>query len=445
MYLAPQHFQAQRHHFESSLVHTVDALFPFSYGWTRVTLDTDALAGGMLVLVHARGILPDGTAISSPDVDPAPKPTSLADHFMPTRDSHVVHLALRAWRSDAANVASNGEAELNGHDMRFVETAAEVRDETTGQDAAEVHFATKNARLVLDDEIGPDDVTLPIARVRRDQAGRFVVDPDYIPPCLQIGASERLLTIINGIVSMLRAKGEALAASLGPVSSGGPSAAYVGNEVATRWLLHAVRSAEPALRHVLDVRRVHPEHAWIELSRLAGALCTFSLTTQARDLPVYTHDDLGACFNAIAQHLREHLDVIIAAQAVVVPFTRASNLLQVARITDPRCFDQGARWFLGVRSGLMPYADLVARAPQLLKVCSAMWVLELVRRAFPGLTIEHIPSPPPGLAPRRDLAYFEILMVDACARTTRETRELGVYVPDALADATFELAILVPS
>ena len=35
MFLAPQHFQAQRRHFEESLGHTIDALFPFAYAPKR--------------------------------------------------------------------------------------------------------------------------------------------------------------------------------------------------------------------------------------------------------------------------------------------------------------------------------------------------------------------------------------------------------------------------
>jgi type VI secretion system protein ImpJ len=457
MFLAPQHFQAQRHHFEGSLAHTLDALFPFAYGWTRVALNADALAGGTLALEHARGILPDGTPVSVPDLDPAPPPAPLADRFSPTRDSHLVLFALPAWRPDVANVSSSEQtasASSNGADTRFVITAADVRDETNGQDATTVQFALKNARLLLDSELSQTDVSLPVARVRRDGAGQFVIDAEYVPPCLQVGASERLLSILRSTLTILSAKGEALAGSLGSsvtTTNGGGAganraadgAAYVGNELATRWLLHAIRSAEPPLRHVLETRRVHPEHLWLELSRLAGALCTFSLSTAARDLPVYTHDDLGGCFAALARHLRAHLDTVITTQALVVPLVATSDVLRVGNVADPRCYEPGARWFLGVRSP-MPAGEVIVSAPQLLKICASRFVLELVRRAYPGLAMEHVPVPPAALAPRRDLTYFEITMVGPCAQSIRDQRDLAVYVPDAIKDATLELAVLVP-
>ena len=458
MFLAPQHFQAQRRHFEESLGHTIDALFPFGYGVTSAALDADALGGGMLALSHARGIFPDGTAVAVPEADMAPPVASLADRFSPTRDSYVVLLTLPAWRSESANVApGNGvdggllshpdglRLDANGIEQaRFVETVATVRDETSGEDAVEIHFASKQLRLCLDDEIPPGAATLPIARIRRDGSGRFVVDPDYIPPALQIGASERLLEVLRTMIEMLEAKGASLSSSLGSGLGlpGATPAAYIGNELATRWLLHAVRSAEAPLRHHLATRRAHPERLWSELSRLAGALCTFSLTTQARDLPAYTHDDLGACFGALERHLRTHLDVVVAAKAVVIALTRGDDTLYGAAVTDPRCFDRAARWFLGVRCSLSQ-RDTIVGVPQLAKVCARKFVLELARRAVPGFVLEHVPAPPAGVAPRAELAYFEIRRDGPCDKALDAARELGVYLPDTFGEAHVELAVLV--
>jgi type VI secretion system protein ImpJ len=458
MFLAPQHFQAQRRHFEESLGHTIDALFPFGYGVTSAALDADALGGGMLALSHARGIFPDGTAVAVPEADIAPPVASLADRFSPTRDSYVVLLTLPAWRSESANVApGNGvdggllshpdglRLDANGIEQaRFVETVATVRDETSGEDAVEIHFASKQLRLCLDDEIPPGAATLPIARIRRDGSGRFVVDPDYIPPALQIGASERLLEVLRTMIEMLEAKGASLSSSLGSGLGlpGATPAAYIGNELATRWLLHAVRSAEAPLRHHLATRRAHPERLWSELSRLAGALCTFSLTTQARDLPAYTHDDLGACFGALERHLRTHLDVVVAAKAVVIALTRGDDTLYGAAVTDPRCFDRAARWFLGVRCNLSQ-RDTIVGVPQLAKVCARKFVLELARRAVPGFVLEHVPAPPAGVAPRAELAYFEIRRDGPCDKALDAARELGVYLPDTFGEAHVELAVLV--
>ena len=478
MYLAPHHFQAQRRHAEDEAARLLDALFPFAWGVSAVGLDEEALGNGTLALAHVRGLLPDGTPVHVPDADAAPPPLALAEHFSPTRDAHTVLLVLPPWRRDLANV-EGGEADgwdspASAHDAngagngstpyasapygdaldaaggpRFVAVTRPVVDETSGRDSAPVRFAAKRLRLVFDDQVPDGTVALPLARLRRDGSGRFVVDQDYVPPCLTYAASERLVHLLAGLIGMLEAKGAALATTLAPALAGGTGgpgqrSAYVGNELATRWLLHAVRSAEAPLRHLAAVRYAHPERLYAELARLAGALCTFSLTTRAADLPLYRHDDLTGCFGAMEQHLRTHLDVVVAASAVVIPLARVSDVLHTAAVADPRCLEPGARWFLGVRSSL-PAAEVAARVPALLKACAARYVLELVRRAYPGMTLDHVPAPPSGLAPRPGTTYFEIARAGPCAQGLLDTRDFGVYVPDGLPDAALELAVLVPS
>ena len=72
-------------------------------------------------------------------------------------------------------------------------------------------------------------------------------------------------------------------------------------------------------------------------------------------------------------------------------------------------------------------------------------MLELVRRAYPGLGVQHVPAPPAGLAPRPGVTYFELTLAGPCSQGLQDTREFGVYVPDGLPDARLELAVLVPS
>lgn len=440
MALAPQHFQAQRRWLEDETRRAIDDVIPFAWGVAGLELDKDALRGGTLSLLHARGRFPDGTPLQAPDPDPLPAPSALASRFSPTRDSHLVHLALAPWHDDAPNVAATTAVPLAA--MRFRRDERSIVDETTGADALAVTVATKHLRLLLDDELAPGDITLPLARIRRDAGGQFVLDRDYIPPCVQYGASPRLMAMVRNTVGLLAAKSAALAAAIAGTDA--PAAqAYVGNEVAIRWLLHAIRSAEAPLRHLMSNRTAHPERLWIELSRLAGALCTFSLTVQARDLPMYEHHNLEGCFAALDYHLRAHLDAVVSARAVVVRLTQTAPSLQSATITDARCFEPTAQWFIGVRTALGPLLT-TTHFPQHAKVCAAKFVLELVRRAYAGLALESVPTPPTGIAPRAEMSYFSITLDGPCAQTLTQSREIGVYVPDSLPDAVIDVAVLVP-
>lgn len=448
MHLTPQHFQAQRRYQEDQTARTFDVLFPFAYGLSAIVMDAEALRNGALAIIHARGVLPDGTVIHTPDADAIPTPLALAERFSPTSDMHVVSLALPKWRGTEANVfdpGSPGGHSLGAMETRYRAVDALIVDEATGADPQSVRFAARNLYFALDHEVGDDVIALPIARVRRDGRGQFQLDFDYVPPTLQLDASDRLMDLTRRIVTMLEVKGSALAATLSQAPSGavGGAAAYVGNELATRWLLHAVRSADAPLRHLLLTRRAHPERLYLELSRLAGALCTFSAGTQLRTLPLYDHDDLTTCFTVLEQHIRAQLDVVISARAIVIPLQHTADVMHSAFVTDPRCYEPGARWFLAIRAEL-GRADLIDRVQRLTKVCARMYVLELVNRAWNGLPTEHVPSPPTGIAPKPDLTYFELTMSGGCATSLAKSREIGVYVPQALPGAYVELAVLIP-
>jgi type VI secretion system protein ImpJ len=274
--------------------------------------------------------------------------------------------------------------------------------------------------------------------VRRDGTGRFIYDPEYVPPCLQIGASEHLMDLLRRLIEMLDAKSDATARAR-RVDHKSPGE-YVGHEVASFWLLHAIHSSLAPLRHHLLVRRSRPEQLYLELARLAGALCTFGLDSHPRTLPLYDHEELGDCFNALDQHIRAHLEIVMPTRYVSVPLRRETGYFHRGVVADKRCFGR-SRWIFGIRSSAGD-AEVITRVPQLVKICSWRYLPELVRRAIPGLALEHLPAPPAAISPRADSHYFSISKSGPCWNTLTQTPEVGIYIPDA-AFPEAELQLLV--
>jgi type VI secretion system protein ImpJ len=279
-------------------------------------------------------------------------------------------------------------------------------------------------------------ITLPIARVRRDGAGHFVYDTEYIPPTLHIGASPRLMSLMHRLVEILDAKADTLGRG-----RRGSSDEFAQREVASFWLLHAIHASAPTLRHYVQARHIHPERLYVELSRLAGTLCTFSLDAHPRSLPPYDHDHPEACFSALDTHIRSNLDVVAPTRRSAIPLTAKGQWLYACAIQDPRSFGP-SRWIIGVRSSL-PAHDLAVRFPTIAKMCSGKFVLELVKRAFPGLTLTHVPYPPATISPRSDTQYFDVERSGGCWDTIVSTHEVGVYAPDSLPNVELELSIIV--
>jgi type VI secretion system protein ImpJ len=435
MHLSQHHFQMQSRYFEDAINFALSHLFFAPYGLAAVALDNEALRNGVVSMVHARGIMPDGTPFGIPADDPPPAPLDIRERFSPTRDSHLVLLALPAHQRDGANCALNGAA--GSGRTRLIAEERVVRDDITGRDEAHISIGRRNFTLALDDADTAGLITVPLARVKRDGRGGFVYDHEYIPPCLQIGASERLQQLLQRLVDILEARSDAL----GGARAGGQPDGSSRREIATFWLLHAIHSALGPLRHHLLVRHTRPEQLYTELARLAGALCTFALESHPRMLPAYDHERLGECFGALEQHIRAHLELIDPTSCATIPLQHTAAHMHTGTVTDPRCFGR-SRWILGVRAGRGP-REVIVGVPRLVKVCFAAAFPKLVERAIAGLTLTHIAVPPAAIDPRPDTQYFAIAQEGPCWLKLRETAQVGVYVPDSLPDAELDLLVLL--
>ena len=436
MHLSQHHFQAQSDYFEEVTGATLSSLFHAPYGLLSLQLDDEALLNGTAALVAGRGIMPDGTPFSFPDGG-KPDPLPIGDTFSPTQSSHVLLLALPASVPGRANCSVDGSAR---NSVRFTSEQRTVADETTGADRRPVQVARKNFRLLLDANRTDDLITLPIARIQRDGAGHFVYDYAFIGPCMRLAANRRLREASARIIEMLESRSDAVMTER--AAAGSAQAEYAPREIAGFWFLHALNSAIPLLRHSLRTGSVHPEQLYTQLCQLAGALCTFSLTSHPRELPLYDHDAPEQCFSALERHIRQHLDVILPSGAITLALRQTEESLYTASVHDPRCLEPGAMWFLGLRSSA-PAGDVIARTGRLVKICSAKFIARLVKEAYPGLGIDHLPVPPPELSPRIGTHYFAIQRTPQCWKSICETSEVGVYVPAAITDAEVELKVVL--
>lgn len=436
MHLAPHHFQAQNRYFEDSMQFAIDSLWPYAYGLLGWQIDADALANGTLSLIHARGIFPDGLSFQMPESDVLPQARDIADAFPPTRESVIVLLAVQPRRQGKPNCAMSS-AELTDN-PRYIAELHPVSDENNGSDEKPVRIGRKNIRLLLDSEPAEDLTVLPIARVLRSTSGQFILDPCFIPPCLQISASNRILAILQRLIEIMEEKSKSLAASR---SGREASAGYSTREIASFWFLHAVNSSLNVFRHQWSSKHGHPEELYTEMLRLGGALCTFTLDSHPRSLPAYDHARLDHCFDALDQHIREHLELLIPTNCITIPLKKIQNYYFAGAISDSRCFGR-SRWIFAIRSAI-GHGELISKTPQLIKICSQKFIEELVKRGIAGLILTHVPVPPAAIPARVETQYFELTKSGACWNTLVDTKAVGVYVPGEFPQPELELLVVL--
>lgn len=436
MYLGPHHFQAQNRYFEDALDFVTSSLWRDACGFAGLQFDHDALRNGTLALTHARGLFADGLAFDLPGSDPAPPPRPFSALFSPVADHLTMHLGVPAMVRDGQNTTLNGTA----NSTRYIASEQKLPDQNTGLDEKPVQVGRKNLQLLGEAELSDRYVHLPVVRLLRDGAGRFEADPTFIPPCISISSSPALTSMLRRLVEILDEKSTVFTQEQ-QQRSGVFQAGMSARHVAQYWFLHALNSNVPALRHFLLCQHAHPQELFREMLRLGGALCTFGLEVHPRALPAYDHWNLDTCFAALDEHIRRHLEIVMPSKAIKIPLHAVESFLYNGEVQDERCLGP-SRWILEIQSPIGE-ADLIRNVPKLTKVCSARFVVELIRRALPGLTLNHLSVPPVQIAARVESQYFSVQRTGPCWEHIVQTRQVGIYVPGEIPSPQLGLIVLL--
>jgi type VI secretion system protein ImpJ len=87
--------------------------------------------------------------------------------------------------------------------------------------------------------------------------------------------------------------------------------------------------------------------------------------------------------------------------------------------------------------------DLIGRTPQIVKLCSKIFLPQLVKRALPGMALTHLPVPPAAIPVRADFQYFSVSRSGPCWDHIVQTRQIGLYVPGDLPDPEVQLLVVL--
>src|SRR5262249_40245756 len=137
---------------------------------------------------------------------------------------------------------------------------------------------------------------------------------------------------------------------------------YASGEIASFWFLHAMNSGLAPLRHIFYATHGHPEHLYIEMARLAGALCTFTIEHHPRSIPAFDHLQPDKCFDALDKLIRLLLDTVLPENCIPIPLVYDKDYLHYGTVTDARCLGR-CSWVLAVRSN-MGAAELMKKTPE---------------------------------------------------------------------------------
>jgi type VI secretion system protein ImpJ len=425
-FLRPQHFQQQERYFERYVEGRIAALHPSSWGFEELELDRDLLAIGKLALRRARGVFPDGTPFSSPDLDPAVEPLEVPTTL---RDARVM-LAVPLRRSGALD--SDRRQAADGL-ARQVVREIELRDVTQETAAtAPVEVGGLRTRLIAQGAPTEDFACIPTAQIVECRADRQVLlDERFMPTALRIKACPPLDMFLTELLGMLRQRLDTFAVIVGSGGRGGVA------EIRDFLSLQAIGRYEALVRHFSAGANVHPEDFYRWALVMAGDFA--ALTTERHrgaTFPQYRHDDLRASFEPLMAALRAYTPNPAVSPVVPIIVEQKRPNYYLARLLDLTLLDSSA-FVLAVRADLAE-KELERSFPQMATIAPVTRLAALVQSHDPGLTLSSLPQIPPSIPFRTNHVYFELVRSSPLWAEMKGAGAFGLFVPDGFPNLTLE-------
>lgn len=398
MFLRTQHFQQQDRWAEGLARDVLLASRGHAWGVRELELDTGMLAQGKIGLRHCRGVMPDGTPFAIPDDAPQPEPLHLGAGAAET----LVRLELPIVQAGAIEVDPSGRPPTG---VRFIAREVKVRDAIAGADTqAEVEIAQPRFRLDGTASASPAWSGLAVARVIGAQAdGGLVLDPEFIPPSIAVGASPVLMSFLEELTGKLASVADERAAFASGKRLQGAG------DIADFLILMLCNRAELTTRHLADQRTAHPEDLFRWLLGLVGEASAFAGSgLRPPDLSPYRHDRPDLSFKPLFQELRRLLVELARPdrRATQIPLKTYPSGVRAADVQD-RSLYASAAFVIAFNAPVAP--ELIRqRLPGQIKIGPAEDLQSIVRAAVPGIPIRHLATVPREIPLHRGMTYFEL-------------------------------------
>lgn len=398
LFALPQHFQQQQRNQEYLLNQRINAQGDFVWGFTTLSVNTELLTQGKLMLDHASGCMPDGTVFSIPEQDQLPVPYQPVDLAKP--GSHDIYLALPVISDITCEI--EGRRSAGQGTERYRLTRSDIRDLHSDEgDVQQLVLGQLAPKIVS----GADDlsamVTLPLCRIRSQLPnGALVLDDHFIPTCQAIRVSPVLNGFAGDVQGLISNRASELAKRIGSPEQSGIA------DVAEFMMLQMLNRSQMHFTHRTHLHTLHPESFYLDLVRLLGELMTF---TENSRLPcpveVYNHRDLTQSFKTVIPELRRALNTVLMPRAQNLPLI-FSDGVYIATVNDPTLLQSGS-FVLAVRAR-MPQNQIILQFTQQSKIAATDKIRNVVSVQVPGVPLTPRTAAPRQLPYHDGYVYFDL-------------------------------------
>lgn len=434
MTLDPHHFQQWDRHQQGVLNARIRAVAPHGWGLSHITFDEERLANGELALLECAGVMPDGLAFGVPESSPPPEARNVQEHFPATEERIGVVLAIPAERQSGRNVRLQGGS--NQRETRFVAESMNVPDDNTGANERPIEVARTNVRLRFASEPQQGYSTLPIAEIVRTGGG-FALNDRFVPPCLHIDVSERLMGVARQVLELLVTKSSSLSERQRDASA---QRELSPSDIKAMNLLGTINTYIPLINNHFASGKHHPEALFETLLALAGQLSAYvdQVSVYPRDFPSYDHTGATACFDRIETILREMLgEATPSSNYERLPLERKRENLLTTSVRR-QLLDE-AQLFLVVRSDQHSEEQLTNALPSMLRIASPDTIDRVLQSYTKALSVKATRRLPTGMPIDNQATYFRLEKRGPFWESIQEEEGVAVFLPDEFKNVDMKL------
>lgn len=439
VFLTPQQFQQQAlwEQFTSQKLATLAVANP--WGIESLSIDLQALTLDRLQAESISIRFSDGVVINTNIADKLPEARILNTDIPVELEEVTVFVGIPLLQANGGNCLQ--ENQRLERPLRYRQEWVEVTD-LLGQNVETIAVEHYALTFLFDFENQSDYLTCPVARLKRDLSGRFVLDQEYLPPMLNLYTqSGTLVKELELLCVQMQAKRQHLTGMRHERNQ--QMAEFATADVSLFWLLNALNTYEPQLKFLRDNPTIHPEKLYQTLTALTGALLTFSLLNNVDGIPAYQHDNLNEVFPPLFGLVRNLLEESLPSRVIKIELVHDKDTLWTGRLNDSRLVED-ADFYLSVRSS-MPGHQLQSRFPILCKAGAPDDVRQIIHSALSGIPIKALSHVPVAIPVRLDNQYFALDLSHEAAKNMLLTRCCEFYVPRAIPDISLELFAVLRS
>jgi type VI secretion system protein ImpJ len=416
LFLRPQHFQQQERYLDALSRTRAQALRPYAWGLGQIKINEAMHALGKFAVETCQGILPDGTPFAIPDDIPPPEALAVP----PDARNAIVYLTLQPQLYGATEFAPREKPRA---DARLLVDEDEVYDAyATERNSEPIEVGRLNLNYGIVREQTDGRICLGLARVQEVLNGSVVLDRRYLPPMLDIRASERLVGFLSDIAGRLDQRVDELSVRAVEATEGGSET------FASFLMLEALNRAKPVLAHLRSLPTVHPERLYEVFASLAGELCTFTRTDRRPpDFVPYDHENLQLTFEPIVDLLQASLSAMFERSAGQFKLESVGPGAFTARIDDQSIL-QTCNLYLAA-SAQVPAETLRTQLGRVVKIGTVQKMREIVASALQaGVRLAPAPSPPPQIRILQGFVYFELDRSSGDWAELAQAPAIGIHV-----------------